>query len=82
MQGGHMRWQRHLLGTELLPPKATPLRALERDEVSLVPVERRTVQPCPQAHPKAGVFKALTPSTLLPMGQRVHTGVPTRPALL
>lgn len=75
-----MRWQWHLFGTELLPPKATPLRASGRDEVSSVSVERRTVQPWLQSHPR-GAFKALIPCTLLPMGQRVHTGTPTRPAL-
>lgn len=78
----HVRWQGHLFGTELLPPKVTALRALGKDEVSSIPVERRTVQPWLRGHPR-GAFKALTPSTLLCMGRRVHTGVPaapTRPA--
>lgn len=78
-----MRWQWHLFGTELLPPKATSLRASGRDEVSSVSVERRRVQPWLRSHPR-GAFKALIPSTLLPMGQRVHTDpvcTPTRPAL-
>lgn len=73
-----MRWQGHLFGTQLLPPKATPLRASGRNKVSSASLERRLVQPWLRGQPR-GAFKALPPSTLLPMGQRVHTGSPPSP---
>lgn len=76
-----MRYQGHPFGTELLPPKATPLRTSEKMSFLQYLWKGRWHSPGSETTPK-GPPRHPDPSILLPMGDTQGIpAAPTQPAL-